>query len=143
MTGTAYAKPLPDTTDPVMAPFWTAARQHRLCVQQCPSCSSHRWPPLPRCPECLEPGGDWVEVPARGVVWSFVVYHRAFHPSFAGDIPYAVALVELETGNRLEGRILDAPEGVSIGTPVIASFDDVTDDVTIVNWRIETGSESS
>lgn len=132
-----YEKPLPDITEPVMAPFWTAACQHRLVVQRCQSCLAYRWPPRPSCPECLDNGGDWIAVATKGTIWSYVVYHRAFHPGFEGDIPYAVAVVELEIGVRIEGAVVDPPGEVAVGLPVIAVFDDVTADVSLVKWRID------
>ena len=73
----------------------------------------------------------------RGQVWSYVVYHRAFHPGFADDIPYAVAVVELEHGVRFEGQVVGAPESVTIGAPAIACYDDVTEEVTLIKWKIE------
>jgi uncharacterized OB-fold protein len=37
-------------------------------------------------------------------VQSWVVFHRQYHAAF--PVPYAVALVELEEGPRIEGRVV-------------------------------------
>jgi|SRR5690242_1931351 hypothetical protein len=34
----------------------------------------------------------------RGIVWSFIVYHHCWHAGFEEDIPYNVAMIQLEEG---------------------------------------------
>lgn len=131
-----YAKPLPDVADPNMAPYWEAARRHELRMQRCTSCDYVRFPAAQHCPECLEENDDWVELSGRGSVWSFGVYHHLFNRAFAEDIPYNVALVQLEEGPRLVTNIVGVEnEAIEIGMPVEATFDDVTDEVTLVKFR--------
>jgi uncharacterized OB-fold protein len=134
---TAYDKPLPDIHDPVMAPFWVAAREGRLVVQRCTSCSKLRWPPIPICHSCWAEGGEWIDIEPTGRIWSYAVYHRAFHRGFEADVPYVVAMVETDAGPRLVGRIEGPREGVAIGRQVRAVFDAVTPDVTLVAWKLE------
>jgi len=50
------------------------------------------------CPECLSATCEWIESKGEGRIYSFVVFHRAFHQSMAGRIPYVVAVVELDEG---------------------------------------------
>ena len=67
-----------------------------------------------------------------GRVHSHVVFHRAFHPAFTHDVPYVVAVIELDEGPRLLSNIVGAgPEGVRCGTRVAVTYDDVTPDVTL------------
>jgi uncharacterized OB-fold protein len=69
-------------------------------------------------------------------VSSFVVFHKASFPAFAGDTPYAVVQVELEEGPRLTANLVDLPpEKIRVGLPVTVVFDDVTGDVTIPRFR--------
>ncbi len=133
---TEYAKPLPDVADPNMAPYWEAAKRHELRMQRCGSCDYVRFPPARHCPECLEENDDWVALSGRGTVWSFGVYHHLFNRAFADDIPYNVALVQLEEGPRLVTNIVGvANEAIEMGMPVEVAFDDVTDEVTLVKFR--------
>jgi hypothetical protein len=37
------------------------------------------------------------------------VYHRAFHPAYQEEVPYAMALVELEEGVRMLLRVVECP----------------------------------
>jgi uncharacterized OB-fold protein len=99
---TTWPKPHvgPDT-----APFWEYARSHELRVQRCFGCGALRWPPGPVCARCFSDDSDWVAVSGRGELQSWVVYRREYHEAF--PVPFAVGLVELEEGPRIEAPLLD------------------------------------
>lgn len=42
---------------------------------------------------------------AEGVVAAIVTYRRAFQRAFAGNMPFAVALLELDAGVRLQVHV--------------------------------------
>jgi uncharacterized OB-fold protein len=128
---------LPDVADPQTAPYWAAARQGQLVMQRCDRCGSWRWTPRGTCPECLEPGGTWAEIDSRGTIWSFAVYHRAFHPSFEAALPYNVALVKLDAGPKVLTNIEAPVEQLKIGLRVRAVFREVTDEVTLVRFALD------
>ena len=131
-----YAKPLPDIDNEHTKPYWEAARRHALRMQRCPACGYVRFPPGKYCPECLDENDEWVLLSGRGKVWSFGIYHHVFHQAFKQEIPYNVALVELDEGPRLVTNIVGVPnESIAIDMPVEVVFDDVTDDVTLVKFR--------
>jgi uncharacterized OB-fold protein len=131
-----YNKPLPDLSNPRTRPFWAAARQHELRVQRCPKCGYYRYPPAPRCPECLDVNDDWVQVSGRGKIWSFNIYHHLFSRAFEADLPYNTALVELEEGPRLITNIVGVSnDDLMVEMPVEVCFEDVTDEVSLVKFR--------
>jgi uncharacterized OB-fold protein len=67
-----------------------------------------------------------------GKVFSFVTFHRVYHPAFAQDVPYVVALVELAEGPRLLSNIVGvSPEAVSCDMQVKVVFDDVAEGVSV------------
>ncbi|WP_168214225.1 Zn-ribbon domain-containing OB-fold protein [Prauserella flavalba] len=113
--------PIAPAPDEDSAPYWAALRQHRLRVQECRGCARRRFPPTPACPYCAHPGSDWVEVPATGTVYSFIVVHRTFDPAFAGEVPYPIATVDLDAGARIVARLAGTP---AIGTRVTGMFVD-------------------
>ena len=137
MSEQTYNKPVPNTDDPTMAPFWQAAREQRLVAQQCTACSAWHFPALPICPACLEQSLVWRDVTPQGRVWSFAVYHRAFHPGFKDELPYAVAIVETPEGVRFTGRIVGARDGLAVGSEVKAQFVQATDAFTLPVWSLE------
>jgi uncharacterized OB-fold protein len=135
-TTAEYSKPLPNVNNPRTKPYWDAAKRHELQMQRCPNCGYYRYPPAPRCPECLEENDEWVTLSGRGTIWSFNVYHHVFNQNFKEDIPYNAALVELEEGPRLITNIVGIPnEDLRVEMPVEVYFDDVTDDVTLVKFK--------
>jgi uncharacterized OB-fold protein len=126
---------LSPVNDPVAGPFFEAAAAGRLVVQRCNSCDLLRWPPLSGCPDCRSRDTTWVDVRPTGTIWSFVVYHRAFSASLKDEIPYTVAMVQLDEGPYLVGRLIDGEKPPQVGDVVNAEFLDV-DGVPTVRWRI-------
>lgn len=131
----APAKPMPEPT-PQSQPFWDGCAEHKLRMQRCDDCLKWWFPPADRCPECLSARFQWARASGRGKVFSFVTFHRAYHPAFAGDLPYVVALVELEEGPRLISNIVDCPvDSVRCDMPVEVVFEDVTETTTLYKFR--------
>jgi uncharacterized protein len=93
-----------------------------LVFARCDSCGYRRFPPGPRCPECLSDHSTLERDTGLGTVWSFCVYHRAYDPAFEGALPYNVALIELDSGPRLVSNVLDvSPAALRVGMPVVAA----------------------
>ena len=129
-----WVKPLPQP-DAVSAPYWAAAREGRLLVQECASCGNRQWYPRALCTRCgAEPG--WLTCSGRGVVHTFTVIRQMGMPGFRDETPYVVAMIELEEGPRLMGNVLDvAVEDVRIGMAVEVVFVDSADDIGVPQWR--------
>ena len=124
-------KPSPRTS-PESAHYWQAAREHRLEIPRCNACGQFWFPPSQSCPHCLAADFSWTPVSGRGKVFSFVTYHRVYHPAFAKDVPYVVALVELDEGPRLLTNIVGvAPDAVTCDMPVQVTFDDYEEGVAV------------
>lgn len=126
----------PDINDPETAPFWKGTRDGKLLIQACAKCGYLRWPPGPMCNECLSSETAWKEVSPTGTLWSYAVYHRAMNPRFKDQIPYTVALVELDEGPRMYGRLVGDRTTFEPGLPVRAVFQEIEPGVTFVNWEI-------
>lgn len=110
-------RPLPEA-DPETAPFWEAIGSGRFQIQRCQACGRHVFYPRLVCPHCGGGPLEWVPASGRASVHSYTVVHRA-PPAFAGDVPYVVALVDLEEGPRMMTRLLGIEPGdVEIGMPV-------------------------
>jgi hypothetical protein len=124
-------KPIPRPA-PESAYYWQAAREHRLELPRCNACGKFWFPPSQSCPHCLASDFAWQPVSGIGKIFSFVTYHRIYHPALAKDVPYVVALVELAEGPRLLTNIVGiAPDAVACDMPVKVVFDDVADDVSV------------
>jgi uncharacterized OB-fold protein len=128
---------LPNLDDPDLAPFWRGIARGELLAQRCEDCGTMRFPPLPVCDNCLSERTEWVPVSQNGTIWSYVRYFRAFHPAFADDVPYVVALVENEDGLMFVGNIEGPSSAIAVGAAVSAVFAPVTRDLSILKWRVE------
>lgn len=128
-------RPLPNPP-PESAPFWQGAREHRLRIPRCSACGLAWFPPSALCPGCLSPDTRWEDASGQGRVFSFVVFHRVYHPYFADKVPYVVAVVELAEGPRLVTNIVGIdPSEVRCSMPVEVVFEDATDDASIPIFR--------
>lgn len=131
-----YAKPLP-VPDPDSAPFWDGCREGRLLLQRCSSCQAWRFPPERFCPHCQSDESAWLEASGRGTVYSWIVVH---HPVprdlYDSEVPYVVALIDLEEGPRIASNVVGCePDAVEAGMAVTVGFDAVTEDVTLPRFR--------
>jgi uncharacterized OB-fold protein len=135
MMSERYKKPLP-RIDEVNRPYWEAARRHELLLQKCQECGHYRYPPGETCPFCLSDRLEWVKANGRGTVYTWTVFHQVYHPAFEKNIPYAVVAVELDEGPRLLTNLVNCKiEAINIGMPVEVVFDDVTEEVTLPQFR--------
>jgi len=118
------AKPVPVPT-PETEPYWEGCRKGELRVQQCRACSRLQLPPRRYCAGCLSDDLAWQAACGRGVVRSYTVVGLPGSLAFAADLPYVVALVELDEGPTLLSGIRGCePDAVQIGLPVEVEFEE-------------------
>ena len=131
----SYDKPLPHITA-LARPFWQGTHEHELRLQRCRACGSFQFPPQVLCRACLAEEQDWTSTSGKATVYSFVVQHRPATPAFVDDVPYVVAVVELEEGPLLLTNIVEcAPDEVTVGMAVEVTFVDATDEITLYPFR--------
>jgi hypothetical protein len=120
------AEPIPATA--VSAPFWDATRSQRLILQWCRACARPVHYPRELCPRCLGDDLEWREASGRGAVYACSVMHQAGNPMMQEEVPYPVALVELDEGVRMMTNIVGtAPDDVRIGMRVAVTWEPLTD----------------
>lgn len=131
----AYDKPLPIVNEENQG-HWDAARKGELRLQRCLDCSFVRYPIASVCPKCLSTRLEWAHLSGRGVVGSWVVFHKAYWPGFKPDLPFAVAQIELEEGPRYTSNLIGiAPSELRVGMAVKVEFEAVTDKITLPKFR--------
>ena len=113
--------------------FFEEAREGRLSAIRCGGCGELAIPPKELCPSCHERRWELVPLHGTGSVVSFTVIRIPPRGRLA-EAPYAVAVVKLDEGVSLLGRIVDIPldtltAGLSVrfrpllvGDQVIISF---------------------
>ena len=116
------SKPAPHPS-PLTQPYWEGTAQGVLRIQHCADCGKPRHYPRYICDACHSFETVWKESGGRGTVHSWTVAHHAFHPGFAGELPYTLVVVDLEDGVRALGRYAEpSGEGLRLGLPVRLGF---------------------
>ena len=124
-------KPAPPVTAETRL-FWARCAEGVLAYQRCTSCGRAQFYPRAVCTRCQSDDLAWEEASGRGTIYSFTVVHRAPTPAFRPDVPYVIALVDLEEGVRIMANLLGAPpEAVAIGMAVRVVFEARGDGVLI------------
>lgn len=124
---------------PLSAPFWDGLQEGLLLMQRCGACGHHWLPARRECPHCLRDAASWVPATGLARLVSWVVYHTPLHPAFESQLPYNVAVVELQEGPRLVSNIVGvSPDQLRIDQPLrfttrqrgsvqIAQFETISD----------------
>lgn len=130
-----HQKPLPQTNADTK-PFWDGCKEHQLRFQKCRNCGHVRWPPSIICPMCYSPETGWMVASGKGKTYTFVVYHHAFHKAFENDLPYIVAIVELEEGPHILTNIVGCSlEEVRCDMPVEVTWEDITEEFSLPKFK--------
>ena len=135
MAESTRPKPLPVVTEE-NRPFWEGCQQGKLLLQQCIKCHHYQFYPRLYCMQCTSDTLHWVEASGNGVIYSYTIIHQNKSPEFEHDIPYNVAIVQLEEGPRLLSNIVvvHATE-LRVDLPVTVVFDQVTATITLPRFR--------
>jgi uncharacterized OB-fold protein len=97
--------------------FFDALAEGKLLAARCMDCGTHLLPPRPACYGCGSRAVEIEEQPQTGAVVSYTAIYRPPSP-FADLAPVTVAVVELDSGARLAGRVTADLEAVEIGSGV-------------------------
>ena len=135
-------KPLPQP-DAESREFWEDVKARRLMLQRCRACGRFRFYPRAVCPHCLSGDFERVTASGKGSLYSFTVCHRPAAEAFAANVPYVVALVDLDEGVRLMSNLIGCPPGQArVGMHVEVVFEDASPDITLYKFT-PAGSSSS
>lgn len=105
--------------------YWDGCKEHKLLVQRCKKCGRLRIPASYVCQDCLSTETELAEMAPEGTLYSFVVMHRAFHPSVQEKTPYVVATIDLAENVRILANMFDVdPDSLHCGDAVTISFAD-------------------
>ncbi|MGV0833967.1 Zn-ribbon domain-containing OB-fold protein [Mycolicibacterium thermoresistibile] len=122
--------PTPPQPTELSAPFWQAAREHRLVRPVCDECGKNFFTPQVICPACLTDRWSYQPSSGLGTVYSATIIHRS--PTPALPAPYQLAIVDMDEGWSLLSNILDAGETpIAIGTRVAVTWVPLSDAWTL------------
>ena len=130
-----YTKPLPEPTA-ATRPFWEGARNHKLMLQRSAKTGKYLFYPRAVSPFATDDTLEWVEASGRGTVYSYTIARRPTAPQWAEDGPYAIAIIALEEGPHMTANVVECDvESVKIGMPVVATYVQANDEITLVQFK--------
>lgn len=122
--------------------YWEGIARGELRIQRCDACNRYVFYPRSICPHCFSDQLSWVAASGNGTIYTYTVVHQAFG-TFAEDVPFIIAIVELEEGARMMTRLVDGlhdksegHERVKIGAPVSVIFESLSEDMTLPYFRL-------
>lgn len=134
----SVTRPIP-VPDQWTQPFWDAANAGVLALQRCQSCKHFQHPPYATCVNCMAMELQFEEVRGSGKIYAYTIMYHAGDKRFAGAIPYASIIVELDDapGALMAGNLLDADyTQAKVGRPVEVIFERLNDDITLPQFRL-------
>ena len=107
-----------------VASLWRhISTRYNLVGTYCATCGEYYFPPRTVCPDCRR-DGKIEEYPFKGT--GKVVAHTVIHAvseRHSGQVPYVLAIIELDEGPRLTGQIVNVKlDDVKIGMEVKPVF---------------------
>lgn len=107
-------------------PFWDGCAAGELRYQRCGHCGRVQLIPRSRCDACQGTALAWQRSGGRGRILSHTTVHRAPSEAFRSELPYVIALVDMDEGFRLMANVQGGAEpALAIGQPVRIGFVDV------------------
>ncbi len=101
------------------AKFWREqAARYNLEGTHCVNCGTFFYPPRIICPKCRRHGNiETYKFKGTGEVVTYSTVHQAPR-NLNRQIPYTLAIIELDEGPRLLSEVICEPEEISIGMRV-------------------------
>lgn len=130
--------PLVPAPNELTSAYWNGAREHKLVIQRCRSCSRWQHWPEPVCSNCLSFDLGFEAVGGRGVVYSYEIATQAFHPAFATRLPFVIAVVELTEQPNLKlvtNLVNFAQDSIEVGAPVEVTYQQLDDTFELPVFR--------
>ena len=131
----AESKPIPVPTLH-SKPYWDATKKRVLTIQRCADCHHYIFYPRRICNYCRSDNLEWKPVSGKGKIYTYSVVHRPVSKAFASEVPYVVAIVELDEGARMMANVVECdPEKLQINDRVSVVFDPVSDDLSLPKFK--------
>jgi hypothetical protein len=92
-------------------------KRDRLTGLKCKTCGKLYIPPVYSCSECGQSQFEEVGLTGKGTIRTYTVI-RIPPLGFEDEVPYSLAVVELEEGVNVTARIVASNRGLSIGAGV-------------------------
>ena len=126
--------------DELTRPFWDAANEGRLVIQNCNACRRLQHPPSPTCTQCGSAAHlDWKEMSGRGKIYNYGVVHDCPVRLLQEDQPFNVAVIMLDEdpGIQMYSHLPGTPvDEVPVGASVEVVFEPTANGQKVPEWQV-------
>ena len=134
------AKQSPQLEDDLSKPFWEAANEGRLVIQNCSSCNRLHHPPKAECDQCGSSNSfEWKQMSGKGKIYNYGVVYDCPIRVLQEDQPFNVAVIMLEEdpGIQMYSHLPGTPvDDVPIGADVELIFESTGSGQKVPEWRV-------
>ncbi len=95
----------------IIEEFRNGLSEGDLLIQKCDSCGKVNMYPRYACPHCQSDVLGWQKASGEGQLMSFTVLRAGAPEGFEAELPYALAVVRLDEGVQLLGRLTPDSDG--------------------------------
>ena len=126
--------------DDLTKPFWEAANEGRLTMQNCGACNRLQNPPTPTCANCGSADNlGWKEMSGRGKIYNYGVVHDCPVRLLQEDQAFNVAVIMLDEdpGIQMYSHLPGTPvDEVPVGASVEVVFEATANGQKVPEWRV-------
>ena len=126
--------------DELNKPFFDAANEGRLVIQNCKSCSRLIHPPAPACDQCGSGDNlDWKEMSGRGKIYNYGVVYDCPVRLLQDELPFNLAVIMLDEdpGIQMYSHLPGTPlDEVPVGASVEVVFEATANGQKVPEWRV-------
>ena len=132
-----FPRPTPETKA-----YWEGCRKHQLLLQRCGQCNEYQFYPRVICSHCMSEDLQWEQASGRGRILTFTIVRRAVSEAYEADVPYVVALIQLDEGPTMMSNVVQCnPETLTTGSSVQVIFEDWSKEISIPQFRLVATSD--
>ena len=127
--------------DALTQPFWDAANEERLVIQNCQACNRLQHPPAPACAQCGSGERlEWRQMSGRGTIYNYGVVYDCPVRLLQENQPFNVAVIMLEEdpGIQMFSHLPGTPvDNVPVGARVEVIFETTANGQKAPEWRVK------
>ncbi len=126
--------------DELTKPFWDAANEGRLVIQNCKACDRLQHPPAPACDRCGSGDNlEWKQMSGRGKIYNYGVVYDCPIRLLQDDQPFNVAVITLDDDSDIQmySHLPGTPvDEVPLGASVEVLFEATANGQKVPEWRV-------
>ena len=126
--------------DELPKPFWEAANEGQLIIQNCGACNRLQHPPAPTCDQCGSKDNlEWKEMSGRGKIYNYGVVYDCPVRLLQEEQPFNIAVIMLDEdpGIQMYSHLPGPPvDDVPVGASVEVVFEATANGQKGPEWQV-------